>query len=111
MSKLTETLREKKVYNEYEFYGTQPYISYYPAHSVIPAHWSVCKQGLNLGRAWYDHNARTFSTRGNRKQSLIEAQAWESETFGVKTWARDPFGSYGEVEFIKQRIKQILEAL
>ena len=110
MSKLTEVLREKKVYNEYLFYGKQPYIGYRSAHSVIPACWAVCKLGINLGEAWYDYGSRTFSAWGNRKKALGEAQAWASEKFGVKVWARDPFGSYGEAEFIKKRIKEILEA-
>jgi hypothetical protein len=65
----------------------------------------VHKRGLNLGQAWYDYGARTFS--GRKKEALSEAQAWATDRFGIKVWVRDPFGSYGEAEFIKKRIKEL----
>ena len=114
MSKLTEKFREKRVYNPYEFYGElEPYIVYHPSRPFHSANWAVIKRGVNMGRAWYDDGCRTFRGFGmpgegtRRARALLEAQAWASEKFGIKEWARDPFGSYGEAEFVKRRIKEL----
>ena len=113
MSKLTEKFREKKVFNPFDFYGDQPYITYRLGHSVISACWAVAKSGLNLGQVWYDHGCRTFGGYGEpgegsqRVRGLRAAQAWARKYFGIKEWARDPFGSYGEAEFVKKRIKEL----
>lgn len=109
MSKLTEQLREKRVSNPYDFYNGQPYITYHShdRRSCTPSCWAVIKRGLTLSDAWHDYGARTFSGFGNRKGALAEAQAWAAERFGIKVWARDPFGSYGDADFIKQRIKEL----
>jgi hypothetical protein len=115
MSKLTEKFREKGIFNPYNFYGDQPYITYQSAQprSCMCAQWSVVKRGLDMGEAWYDYGCKTFTGFGLtgegsiRTRALLQAQAWASEKFGIKTWMRDPFGSYGEVEYVKKRIKEL----
>jgi hypothetical protein len=115
MSKLTDKLREKGVFNPHNFYGAHPYIVYRASYSrsCIPSCWGVVVRGQNLGEAWYDHGARTFTGFGadgegtSRTKGLLQAQKWASEKFGITTWKRDPFGSYGEIEFVKQHIKDL----
>ena len=113
MSKLTDKFREKGVFNSYYFYGMQPYISYQVGDNWISSRWAVYKRGKNLGQAWYDHGCRTFTGHGEvgdgtkRTKGLLQAQRWASKKFGIETWARDPFGSYGEAEFVKQRVKEL----
>jgi hypothetical protein len=111
MSKLTEQLRSRGIHNSYDFYEQEPWISWTAngGRSVLPAWWAVYKRGRNLGSAWYDHGAKTFSGRKRDKEVLAEAQRWASVEFGgIKEWARDPFGSYGDAGFIKKRITEIL---
>lgn len=115
MSKLTEQLRERGVFNPYEFYGSEPSIGFRAnqgSRDVIPSAWRVSKRGVKLSDAWYDHGTMSFSCCGveSRKQALAEAQAWATEKFGIKEWRRDPFGGYGEAAFIKRRIAEILAA-
>ena len=109
MSKTIDKMRERGVYNAYDFYADKPYISYctHERRSCIPNGWSVCKRGLNLGQAWYDNGRRSFSAFGNRKQALAEAQEWAGKKFGILEWARDPFGSYGEAAYVKARVKEL----
>jgi hypothetical protein len=112
MSKLTDKLRERGVFNPHNFYGPQPYIGQRVkggSRDVVPSSWQVHKAGLSLSTAWYDYGAKSFSYSGvaSRKEALAEAIAWASERFGIKNWAKDPFGSYGDAEYIRNRIKEL----
>lgn len=109
MSKLTESFRAVEVYNPYEFYGEKPYISFSPAqpHSCIVSRWAVHKRGLNLSESWYDHGAQTFSVYGDKQKALLKAQIWATGLFGIKEWTRDPYGSYGDAEYVKSRVKEL----
>jgi hypothetical protein len=113
MSKLTNQLNARGLHNSWEFFQDQPYIGFRATQGyrdVIPSGWHVNKRGQILSDAWYDNGAKSFSCCGvaSRKTALIEAQIWASEKFGIKEWARDPFGGYGDAKFIKQRIVKLL---
>jgi len=111
MSKLTDKLREKGVYNIHDFYGYgQPFIVYYPSTSGRAgqsARWKVFKIGTSLSETWYDYGAKTFLKWGDKKKAFAEAQAYATEKFGIKEFARDPFGGYGDAEYVKARLKEL----
>ena len=114
MSKITEELKKHKIYNLYEFYGEIPYIWYRPSggsRSSSVSAWMVTKHGYRLDDSWYNHGSRAFIVfnRKDKPIKLLEAETWASDKFGIKEWARDPFGGYGPSDFIKTRIKEILE--
>jgi hypothetical protein len=115
MSKTQDLLRTVRVFNDYEFFGEQPYIVYHPrggSRSVTPASWSVFKRGEDLGHAWYDHKAKRFSchNRETKKAAFEKAKKWASKRFKIKTWKRAPFGGYGDEEFVKTRLKELRAA-
>jgi hypothetical protein len=112
MSKLTEKLRTVNIHNEYEFFGLQPYITYHAGDNGRggqPARWMVFKRGVDLGHAWYDNGGRSFLRWGNRAEALAKAQAFVTEKFSIMEFARSPFGSYGSAEFVRSRIKELVQ--
>lgn len=111
MSKLTDQFRARWIHNICEFYGNEPYVVYYPrqiGRGGSSPRWAARKADKNLSEAWYDYGARTFLVWNDKKKALAEAQAFVTDKFGVKEFARDPFGGYGEANFVKARIKEIL---
>jgi hypothetical protein len=130
-SKKIQALRERRVFNSYEFYGGPasriPHIGYYSdtGRGGLGQFWQVTRLGedLNDGRgAWYqnDHHGgshRTFSlfrsaggTFAERKRAALEeALAWARERFGIEEWQRDPFGSYGPAEYVDRRLAELLD--
>lgn len=127
MSKVLEAMRERLVFNQYEFYKSQPYIWYQArgdSRSMTVQGWMVTKRGEKLATHWKDNDSKHFYlelpaydpskyTQRQRTEiakdgALKAARAWASERFGVKEWAKDPFGSYGPAEFVAARLKEIL---
>jgi hypothetical protein len=112
MSKLTDALNARGFHNSWEFFGNEPYVSFYAAQSRAchPATFRVHKRDKKLSDAWYDYGAKSFSFSGRagKKQALAEAQEWASNHFNIKEWARNPFGEWGEIEFVRKRIVEIL---
>jgi hypothetical protein len=115
MSKLIEKLNARGVHNPHNFYEGhpfgQPFIAYYSAstgRAGQSARYKVVRQGESLSEAWYDQGAKTFLKWGDKKKALADAQAWASEKFGIKEWTRDPFGSWGDAEYVKKRTVEIL---
>lgn len=111
-SKLVKRLREVRVFNSYEFYQNEPYIDRHTTNyrDVMPSHYAVVKRGENLGCHHLDMGSKTFAYRGRDgvKKAFLDAQLWASEKFGVKEWVRDPFGSYGDKEYIERRLIELL---
>jgi hypothetical protein len=114
VSKTKDLLRTVRVFNNYEFFGEQPYIVCKPrmgSRSVTPASWTVFKLGEDLGRAWYDYKGKTFPyhNRETKKIAFEKAKKWAGKRFKIKTWKRCPFGGYGEEGFVKARLKELRE--
>lgn len=120
MSKLTESFRGVGVFNAHGFYGGQPYISYVPnggCRSFQYACWAVHppagKKWTNLH--WMDYGSKRFAisaakgaTHKERKASaLLEAQAFLSRNCGIQQYAKDPYGGYGDAEFVSLRIADL----
>lgn len=63
-------------------------VFFHPARSVIPSRCIVCSPFFKTdpsGAAWYDHGDKAFS--GRKAESVIEAMAWASKTYGITDWA------------------------
>lgn len=138
MGKLTESLRPFRIFNAYQFYagGTDQktgapnetgrvFISYRPqgvGRDMTVAAWMVYRVGYktNPDGPGYDHGNKSFTlpnagmdvTLKERKaEALAEAQKWAGEKYGISEWAKDPYGSYGEAEFVKARVKELKAAV
>lgn len=121
MSKFTNELQEALIHNSHEFFGKgNVYISYMPADNGRggrSAYWYVARPGYetNPDSHWRDYGNKVFLVWGGGKQThkeakastLEEAQKWVEEKYGIKEWARDPFGAYGEATFVKARTKAL----
>lgn len=115
MSKLTDSFRAVGVFNPYEFYGRgRVYLDFRPAHSraCVSSAWVVHCPGFKTdpGAHWQDNGNKTFLGRF-RGEALADAQAWASERYGIKAWARDPYGGYGDAEFVAARVKELKAAV
>ena len=111
MTKTVDKLRAVNVCNHYGFYLLSPYIWYRPtsSRSCTIAAWMVTKRGKNLDDAWYNYGSKAFSSYRDKREALIDAQAWAAEKFGIPNeWSPDPFRGYGPAEFVKQRKKELL---
>lgn len=120
MSKLTDSYRTVGVFNPHNFANGTVFITYDSirgrGHNFQG--WKVHKAGLDLGTHWTDHNSRCFDTFPHegpfafrKVAALAAAKAWASERFGVKEWARTPYGSYGPADFVAARIDELNAAL
>ncbi len=98
MTKLTKNqLRERKIYNPYNFAALQDkpkvYLEYLSATngSVAQyAQWSLrqCGQGGEITR-------KSIPRPSEQKESYRMALlAWATEQYGIQEWERSPFGSY-----------------
>jgi hypothetical protein len=111
VSKLTESFREVGVYNLHEFYGKgNVYLHFHPSDSrrCFTRGWGVFRPGYPTDPKahWMDYGNKYFHG-GFRGEALVQAQAWAGKRYGIKEWARDPFGGYGDAAFVKARVKTL----
>ena len=120
MSKLTDAFRTIRIFNEYNFADDQPYVSYTPngdSRSMQVSQWSIIKgeerTDDNLSAPWYDYGRKTFVVMGREDKAtkLEAAKAYASEKYGIKEWAKTPYGSWMDAEFVKARTKELKQAL
>ena len=114
MSKLSELCRSVKVYNDYEFFGDQPYITWAQngGRSIFPPWYAVTKRGVDFGDGWYANGSKLFSYGGSvedKHKAFNTAVEFLESEFGIKRVARSPFGDWGDAEFVKRRIAEIKE--
>lgn len=123
MSKFTDELQDVNVVNAHNFYVTMGvvFISFMPGSTgrfYQSAKWCVFCQGheTDPDAHFMDHKTKTFSVsryfeKGSLKEiranKLAEAKAWAEKRYGVKSWAKDPFGSWGEETYVKARTKAL----
>ena len=98
MSKLSDQLREHKIFNTWELLkafgdkGKDISVQYYSAvpRSVRCASTQVWSPSFNTDpdTAWYDYQKKTFS--GTRKESFEEAKKWASAEYGIEEWVPCP---------------------
>ena len=111
MSKFTEQMRKVGVHNSNAFAGKgNVYISYNSGNSRAcqPSRWQVHRPGFKTDSTahWMDYGSKSFL---GRKQSgaFDEAKEWASERYGIKEWARTPFGDWMDAEFVKTRVAEL----
>lgn len=114
-SKVIKRLRELRVFNPHGFYGKEPYIDRHVSdyRDAFPSYYTVIKRGEVLDeephwRFGKDQMVFTYLGRDGSKEVLAKAQKWASERFGIKEWVRDPFGSWGDKEYVERRLKELL---
>jgi len=112
MSKVTDKLREKKIVNDYDFFGDEPF-AYYQVNDRISGQtsaWMVRKRGEKLSDIWYDHGCKSFLVWGRKDKAdkFNEACVYLYSQFGVEKVARSPFGGWGDAEFVARRLKELL---
>lgn len=116
MSKFKEAMRGLGIFNAHNFYGPDAVWIHFlgsDRRSPIGARWQVHRRKDGTDRmtdadaAWYDNKLKSFSAYGSRKEALAEAQRWAGERYGVESWARDPFGSYGPADYVDRRCKEL----
>ena len=106
-------LRTVRVFNDYDFFGNEPYIYRRPSgigRDLTVSAWVVTKRGLKLDDAWYNYGDRPFTYLGREAvpAALAAAQEWASKRFGITTWARCPFGGRGDADFVKSRLAALV---
>lgn len=120
MSKTTDLLGTVGVVNDHGFFNRQGlvWIDYTPADNGRGGHGgyaTVFGQGVktNPGGHWQDYGRKTFRMRDNPVGVTLKAyrvglaQVWATERYGVKEWARTPFGGYGDAVFVRARLKEL----
>lgn len=92
-----------------------PMISYSPAQTgrgYKSACWHVIRKhfATDPDAHWRDYGKKTFPVRGReeKKPQLEAAMEWASAKYGVREWAKTPFGAYAPAEFVKARLAQLL---
>lgn len=122
MSKIKDKLGEVKVHNAHNFAGHgNVYIAYSPneyGRIMRPARWQVVRPGFKTDPDghWMNYGHKTFllvnagETHKEKKEiALEEAKAWASERYGITEWAKTPFGDWMDADFVKARLKELLE--
>lgn len=108
MSKKQEAFRAIRVFNSHEVCdlgGGTIYLSYHPRdeRGCSPAKWLV--NGINHSpdpkSHWADYGSKSFIGK-MRSPAFGEAKAWASEKYGIKEWARDPFGGWQDAEVLRR---------
>lgn len=119
MSKLTEALRTVGVYNSHEFANARPYIEYFPndnGRGGMSARWCVYRKG-DVPENWRSSATKTFIVLDGgpfaevKARKLEAAKTWVSEKYGIKEWARTPFGTWMDAEFVKTRLAELKELI
>jgi hypothetical protein len=119
VSKLTEAWREIKVFNPYAFAGNgNVYIDYRPQDSGRGGYSSgylVIRPGFvtDPKAHWTEDGSKFFLVWGRKDRANVfeQAKAWASAKYGIKKWARTPYGSWMEAEFVKRRTAELNAAL
>lgn len=114
MSKLTEKLRLINICNSSGYAGKgNVFIWRRAGDSWTTPAFLVCRVGFktDVNAHWQDHGNKSFMvmSRDEAKTALAEAQKWASDKYGIKEWAKNPFGDWMDAEFIKKRTAELLE--
>lgn len=104
MSKAQDALRERQIFNDYEFSklgGTPLYVEYRPYDNSRGGHtnaWRVQRSdGLQYKGPWYCYGAKEFY--GLRDSPERDAAfAFAAKETGLTRWARSPYGGWHPVE-------------
>jgi hypothetical protein len=110
---LREICKKQKIYNNHNLANGEPYISYIIGENGREAHypyWRLLKTGISISGNWWDKGEYRLSvfSRIEKKQKFLEIKAFALKLFGIKDWAKGPFGAYYEKSFVEKRIAEII---
>jgi hypothetical protein len=117
MSKLTEAYRTIGIINDYDFAGHgNVYICRVTGGNrfISISSWQVVRPGYITkprGNAFDAHQSFTIYGRGDNIPALERAKEWASKRYGIKEWAKTPFGSWVDADFVKKRTAELKEKL
>jgi hypothetical protein len=120
VSRFTETLRSLRIFNEWDYAKGEVFISYTPNgdyRSMQVPEWKVTKGEEKTDDSerspWYNYGRKTFVVMGREDKApkLEEAKAYASAKYGIKEWAKTPYGSWMEAEFVKRRNAELKKRL
>lgn len=113
MSKLTDYYGTLGIHNPHGFAERgNVYVSFRPAPGgryIGSSQWMVHRPGFQTDPSGHFLNNYDMAFRGrkNEFQVLEVAKAWASAKYGIKEWARTPFGSWMDAEFVKRRMAEL----
>ena len=121
MKRLTmDQLRELRVFNPYEFCGTQPYVSFYPHGDYAKSGWYLSKRDKpNTSGAWYDGNDYPLPLFGkvngvgsaNKNTVWLDCVNAQLESIGEKPvteWIKF-MGVYMPKDFYEKRMAELVK--
>lgn len=116
MSKLTESFATVGIHNGWLYAKGNVMISYTPAQGPgawrMPAKWEV-SGGTYVGALTSQPRWRTYGTKSwsvsaaAKAWGLEQAKAWASERYGIKEWAKTPYGDWMDAEFVAKRTAEL----
>ncbi len=58
---------------------------------------------------WMDYGNKTVSVSCRERKQVVleELMKWAGDRYGIKEWAKTPYGSYMDAEFVKRRIAEL----
>mgnify|MGYP001605275579 CR=1 FL=1 len=114
MSKLTVQFSLLHIHNQYAFAdaeGSPVWITYRPSDKWTSPGWLVCRNGFKTDpkASWKDYGCKFFlvGLDKTRQEQLEVAKQWASEKYGIKEWAKTPYGAWMEAEFVKSRTAEL----
>jgi hypothetical protein len=113
-----EQMRSVGVYNAHNFANGAIFVDYTPrdtGRGGFSAKWQVCWAGhvTDPKAHWADYGKKTFNVFGKdeKETARLEAIAWATEKYGIKEWAKTPFGSYMDAGFVAKRLGELKAAI
>lgn len=119
MSKLSEALRAKDIFNDHNLlvrfgkHGQNVGISYSPTDNSrggTYAHTSVYRPGFKTdpNAHWQDHGCKTFNDKA--AVSIPQAIAWATERYKIDKWVPSPFDRNDKIpEYVLIAAKKFLK--
>jgi hypothetical protein len=120
MSKLTESFKQLRIFNEWDFAGHgNVYITFIPQDNGRGGHGSkyqVIRPGFKTDSngPWYEYGHKTFTPSSHRKlgtngkaEALAEAKKWAGDRYGILEWDKTPYGSWMDAALVDARVKEL----
>lgn len=119
MSKFTESIRYIGVFNAHGFAGHgNPFITYCPSTTGLGsryAQWAVIRPGYKTDPDghWMDYGNKVFpvACTAAKELQLDAAKEWAAARYGIKEWAKTPYGSWMDAGFVKRRVSELKQQL
>lgn len=117
MSKKKDQLRKIGICNDYDYAGEKGvvFVTYRTGERDRYPRWEVCRVGYMTDphAHWRDCGNYTITVygRGDKIAKLEKAKEYAYERYGIREWAKSPFGSWFDAEFVRLRDAEIKQKL